>query len=198
MTKMKHVKATAVASFVAIFSAATAQATTYTSGESFNGATVDLSITTNGATGTLTQSDITSWDISVTDSAGSITMTPSNSQVDLFAGGLTATASALDYTFTQGTFNWLLIQSPELGGGNTALWCVASSGCFTGEDGLPAIGATSTGTPIEQMSESGTITLATVSAVPEPSTWAMMILGFASLGVMAYRRKQNGSALTLA
>ncbi|MDR3464473.1 MAG: PEPxxWA-CTERM sorting domain-containing protein [Xanthobacteraceae bacterium] len=28
----------------------------------------------------------------------------------------------------------------------------------------------------------------TVSAIPEPSTWAMMILGFAGVGVMAYRR----------
>jgi hypothetical protein len=30
-----------------------------------------------------------------------------------------------------------------------------------------------------------------VAAVPEPSTWAMMILGFAGLGVMAYRRKSK-------
>jgi PEP-CTERM motif len=28
-----------------------------------------------------------------------------------------------------------------------------------------------------------------VSAVPEPSTWAMMVLGFAGIGFMAYRRK---------
>jgi hypothetical protein len=28
-----------------------------------------------------------------------------------------------------------------------------------------------------------------VAAIPEPSTWAMMILGFAGLGFMAYRRK---------
>jgi PEP-CTERM motif len=28
-----------------------------------------------------------------------------------------------------------------------------------------------------------------VSAIPEPSTWAMMLLGFAGLGFMAYRRK---------
>ena len=32
----------------------------------------------------------------------------------------------------------------------------------------------------------GTIT---ISAVPEPSTWAMMILGFVGLGIMGYRRK---------
>jgi len=36
------------------------------------------------------------------------------------------------------------------------------------------------------------------AAVPEPSTWAMMILGFAGLGFMAYRRKQNGPQLRLA
>jgi hypothetical protein len=36
------------------------------------------------------------------------------------------------------------------------------------------------------------------SAVPEPSTWAMMMLGFCGVGFMAYRRKQNGSALRLA
>jgi hypothetical protein len=30
-------------------------------------------------------------------------------------------------------------------------------------------------------------------AVPEPSTWAMMILGFAGVGFMAYRRRSNGA-----
>ena len=34
---------------------------------------------------------------------------------------------------------------------------------------------------------------ATVSAVPEPSTWAMMILGFFGVGFLAYRRR-NGTA----
>jgi hypothetical protein len=38
----------------------------------------------------------------------------------------------------------------------------------------------------------------TVNAVPEPSTWAMMILGFAGVGFMAYRQKQRGPALHLA
>ena len=36
-----------------------------------------------------------------------------------------------------------------------------------------------------------------VNAVPEPSTWAMLILGFASIGFMAYRRK-NKMALNAA
>jgi hypothetical protein len=29
------------------------------------------------------------------------------------------------------------------------------------------------------------------NAVPEPSTWAMMILGFAGIGFMVYRRKNT-------
>ncbi|MDE2379059.1 PEPxxWA-CTERM sorting domain-containing protein [Bradyrhizobium sp.] len=33
--------------------------------------------------------------------------------------------------------------------------------------------------------------VATVSAVPEPSTWAMMILGFCGLGFLAYRRRDR-------
>ncbi len=37
----------------------------------------------------------------------------------------------------------------------------------------------------------------TVTAVPEPSTWAMMILGFLGVGFMAYRRK-SGVALRIA
>jgi hypothetical protein len=46
-------------------------------------------------------------------------------------------------------------------------------------------------------SDSGSGTF-NIAAVPEPSTWAMMILGFAGIGFMAYRRKQNGSTLRLA
>jgi hypothetical protein len=32
-------------------------------------------------------------------------------------------------------------------------------------------------------------TVSVASAVPESSTWAMMILGFMGIGFMAYRRK---------
>jgi hypothetical protein len=32
-----------------------------------------------------------------------------------------------------------------------------------------------------------------ISAVPEPSTWAMMVLGFAGLGLVGYRRARKGT-----
>ena len=49
---------------------------------------------------------------------------------------------------------------------------------------------------ISGTSSSGTITSELAPAVPEPSTWAMMILGFCGVGFMAYRRK--GGRLRLA
>ena len=35
----------------------------------------------------------------------------------------------------------------------------------------------------------------TVAAVPEPSTWAMMVLGFAALGSLGYRRQSKAPAM---
>ena len=37
-----------------------------------------------------------------------------------------------------------------------------------------------------------------VAAVPEPATWAMMILGFFGVGFLAYRRKNTGPSFRLA
>jgi hypothetical protein len=37
-----------------------------------------------------------------------------------------------------------------------------------------------------------------VEAIPEPSTWAMLILGFAGLGYLSYRRNKQGVALRTA
>jgi hypothetical protein len=57
-----------------------------------------------------------------------------------------------------------------------------------------------TGGPIiaSDFSYTATWTGFEVAAVPEASTWAMMLLGFAGVGFMAYRRKQNGPALRIA
>ncbi|MBT1512560.1 PEPxxWA-CTERM sorting domain-containing protein [Bradyrhizobium sp. SRL28] len=41
----------------------------------------------------------------------------------------------------------------------------------------------------------GNIVFDVTAAVPEPSTWAMMILGFAGVGFMAYRRKSKPALL---
>jgi PEP-CTERM motif len=49
--------------------------------------------------------------------------------------------------------------------------------------------STSSGNTYENLLLTNFVVNDTVGAVPEPSTWAMMILGFAGIGFMAYRRK---------
>jgi hypothetical protein len=41
----------------------------------------------------------------------------------------------------------------------------------------------------------GDLTTAAIAAVPEPATWAMMLLGFAGIGFMAYRKRGNSLRL---
>ena len=43
----------------------------------------------------------------------------------------------------------------------------------------------------------GNLATTAIGAVPEPSTWAMMILGFAGVGFMAYRRRSGSTAMRL-
>ena len=45
--------------------------------------------------------------------------------------------------------------------------------------------------------QSDVLTISAVAAVPEPSTWAMMILGFAGVGFMAYRRHGKRALATV-
>jgi hypothetical protein len=48
----------------------------------------------------------------------------------------------------------------------------------------------------------GTLLFATpvtqITSVPEPSAWAMMILGFAGVSFMAYRRSRKDQGLAIA
>jgi hypothetical protein len=41
------------------------------------------------------------------------------------------------------------------------------------------------------------IELTTAAAVPEPSTWAMMLIGFVGIGFTAYRRRCGESVAVL-
>ena len=80
--------------------------------------------------------------------------------------------------------NWnntsqLFTFSSALGAGIHTLDVYGQEGCCDGPTGGQfKIGQDGTWTPFS-------------SSVPEPSTWAMMVLGFAGVGFMAYRRKSK-------
>ena len=83
------------------------------------------------------------------------------------------------------TFNGLNLNggADRISISSASLGCGASppAGCLVSNDGPDSFLAV----------------LGPTAAVPEPSTWAMMILGFFGVGFMAYRRQSSGPALRL-
>jgi uncharacterized protein (TIGR03118 family) len=86
-----------------------------------------------------------------------------------------------------GTFQGTIPINP--GSGNTSFLWALSVGTGLGAGGDPNTVYFTDGLNSERDGLFAAIS-AVPSAVPEPSTWAMMLLGFAGLGFMAYRRKQ--------
>ena len=74
-------------------------------------------------------------------------------------------------------------------GSHTSFLSATGSTNFSGGDGLAYQYSGSTSTSLTL------IYTYTVAAVPEPSTWAMMLLGFAGVGFMTYRRKSKPALL---
>ncbi|MBV8792155.1 MAG: PEP-CTERM sorting domain-containing protein [Pseudolabrys sp.] len=105
-------------------------------------------------------------------------------------GTLIGTGSQNNITAASGTWAQIAAQLDD----GTALgnWTVKAVG--VGEGGYGPTGPTY-GQPIADISSLTVGSAAAVAAVPEPSTWAMMVLGFAGLGLISYRRTRRKSGL---
>ena len=82
----------------------------------------------------------------------------------------------------------------DFGGGG---YCGGAGGGFNGE-GLGGGGCSFLDSIVTEnvslASENINNGFGTISRVPEPSTWVMMLLGLACLGFAGYRRAKRGSA----
>ena len=111
-------------------------------------------------------------------------------------------------------YNLSFAYSPRTGVASTSngievFWDGVSQGTFTGFTNantawvLENLNVTGTGLDTLEFRAVGTSdsyggsldAVSLTAAVPEPSTWAMLLIGFVGIGFMAYRRKQNGQAL---
>jgi hypothetical protein len=143
-------------------------------------ATVTGSMVTDCDSCILKASDITSFSFSWTYSNG-VTGAASGTTANVGFGdnALTASGGLLSYTggaaitetFTDGTLGTSQVAFGLTGAGTIRL------------QNINLIDLSGT------VTQPFTIGTEQVSAVPEPSTWAMMILGFCGLGFMAYRKK---------
>ena len=106
---------------------------------------------------------------------------------DLLVGNFSFLASEINaFDPTTGAFMGTIPIDPGTGQSAGGLWSLAFGNA--GNNGDPNTLFFTDGINGETDGLFGSI-----STVPEPSTWAMMILGFASIGFMAYRRRNNAT-----
>ena len=164
-----------------------------------SGASATGFIETDGTIGVLGATNILGWDIVISQSffANSFEFKGVGNGDLLSLGGsaLTATPDALFFDFgIRGALFELSNSLPH-----PSVFCLDGSNGACFPDGNAAhtfLRDSSTGNSFEVNifpANSDTL-IANLSAVPEPSTWAMLLLGFAGIGAMTYRRRKFATA----
>jgi PEP-CTERM motif len=123
-----------------------------------------------------------------------------NGDEDLLAGSLAAPATAIGF---DAFFNGLgpltlsvfglghsLLGSTTFASGNDPATNLADKGYLGFSSTTPIFGFEFNSTLGGRLN-TGFTNISIAGSVPEPSTWAMMILGFAGIGFMGYRRKNK-------
>jgi hypothetical protein len=181
---MKHTRQLAIAFTFSVFFAGAADATVYTiEGQDVPPGMISGTITTDGVLGVLTAADIISTDLTVKDGSNTVALDGSL----LFNGtSLTATSTGLFFDYSPSASNYLVVFDSS----QTSAYCIAT--------GSPTCLGTANNEVIEVAGlayqgpvESSEVQIAATSGVPEPSTWAMMLLGFAGLSFAGHRRSQR-------
>jgi hypothetical protein len=166
---------------VALFSFQQADASTFDVNFLGGGFTVDAQV--------IATPDAGNYDI--TKIVGTVSDTSGTFQIDSLVTGTNTPPNTGSVGLPTGTFSYndVIFSGPPLQFDGNGLLFTASDGFYynifsntSTNDGLYQV-AEVTGSPYTFIEGAGSIT----AAVPETSTWAMMVLGFAGLGVMAYR-----------
>ena len=173
--------------------AAPAAATRYLGTRSVGTGTVDLSIDTNGKIGTLAAADIVAWTVTLHDPSAAFSLrTLTNdaaggslrSFVVVGGAAVTATATALSFTYGLGDLefdaNYTIRPFYQIVSAMCATGAFGDAGACeqfdTGSDYYSSHAQYSLHAP------TGTIVIGTAAAVPEPTAWSLMIVGFGLVG----------------
>jgi hypothetical protein len=171
---------------------APANATVYNVNETIGLGAVIGTITTDGATGTISPSDFTAWGLQLVGLGVTTIITSADMGAKAWGQGVDITADATHVSFNfSGNDSGFLVFQDGMGSGNT-YWCVNSTngGCLQSESVVPQ----NFGDMSAQFADrEGNLVIATAAA-PEPATWALMLLGFAGLGYAGFRQSRTRTA----
>jgi uncharacterized protein YjiS (DUF1127 family) len=114
----------------------------------------------------------------------------SNPTPSISDANLSFTLDSIANTSSNNPFNLEFFNSGNGGGLAATGFDLAGPQLYSGPESSPTLLAGTFNLTPDGGSDV-TAQLVVAAAVPEPSTWAMMILGFAGVGFMAYRRKSR-------
>ncbi|MGB7409462.1 MAG: PEPxxWA-CTERM sorting domain-containing protein [Pontixanthobacter sp.] len=170
-----------------------AHAATFFVSQSGNGVSANGTITTDDTVGSLAEGNITDFQLDLDDGTGVFTLNGfANAGISISGSGLTATATGLFFDFSGSGF--ALFQNPGPGSGINFL-CFAGNSVCGGDTNRTSISVDNFGGGFAQEGVQQVGFLEVGSAVPEPSTWAMLLLGFFFAGgaLRAAGRKQTAT-----
>ena len=171
-------------------SAANATAIVYNVNQSIGGGSVVGTITTDGATGVLTASDITAWDLMLNGVGASYHLKDTDVAAAkvVIGNSLTATASDLFYNFSGATGDFFLLQDHYSSGATYYCNSNGFTACFTGKSDVPQ-SISDPSAQYDHIASGNQIIGVAARGVPEPASWAMMLIGLGALG-MALRTRR--------
>ena len=110
---------------------------------------------------------------------------------------------AIDFTAYAVTFTWLNAASRTAAAFNGPEFTITSGNPFSAITNVVSVGHTVSASLVggvlevnwagQTFAANDTVVVNFASPVPELSTWAMMILGFAGVGYMTYRRRETAA-----
>jgi hypothetical protein len=169
---------------LALASAAPAAATVYDVNDVAGLTTITGTITTDGTLGVLGPSNVLAWNLTMTYGAQTAVLT-GPPVITILGNDLSATASQLLFAFGDPGPGYVEITDSPV----SIVWAATRlNGDSISTYGLaPDYPADLNG----DFSFQGGSTRAIASVVPEPSTWVMMLAGFAGVGFVGYRRTKR-------
>jgi hypothetical protein len=156
----------------------------YTVNQSIGVGSVTGTLETDGVIGTLGTGDFVHWNLLLTGAGGvTYNLVDGTSSVLVSGSDLTAIGKDIVFNFSGDASSYFLIQHTLFSGQN--YWCnaAASEVCYEGKSDVPG----SIFDASAQVESAVGLQVIATTGVPEPATWALIVLGFAGVG-FAVRR----------
>lgn len=167
---------------------ASADAATYVGNRTVGTATVDFTIVTDDTLGVLGTDNILDWSVKIANNGETAAFGADDdgAKLTILGSALTATLGGLYFDFGAAGTNYAAFVSAF-----RQSYCVQTTACwdFAGPKETAAAGAFATNSQV--VPRSG---VQQIASVPEPSAWALMLLGFGGAGAAIRSRRQRLAA----